>query len=170
MLDEITLDVIDAIKYEKLKTAGKVTVNRYPALVRAIPLRSQDAWEWIDKAPKVMLFKKGQGRERSITVDQAETLLGELPAHQRDVVRFALATGMRQSNVLGLEWSRVDLEAGHAWIGAEQSKNGKPIAAPLNATAFEVLRRQPGKHPQSGCSPTPGNSWRPPIRGPGELP
>jgi integrase len=30
-----------------------------------------------------------------------------------------------------------------------RSKNGKPIAAPLNATALEVLRRQMGKHPQS---------------------
>jgi hypothetical protein len=29
MLDEITLDVIDAIKAEKLKAAGKPTVNRY---------------------------------------------------------------------------------------------------------------------------------------------
>ena len=94
MLDEITLDVIDGIKAEKLKTAGKPTVNRYLALVRAILLRARDEWEWIDKTPKVKLFKEGPGRERSITVEQAETLLGELPAHQRDVVLFALATGL----------------------------------------------------------------------------
>jgi len=88
------------------------------------------------------------GRERSITAEQAATLLGELPAHQRDVVLFALATGLRQANVLGLEWSRVDLAAGHAWVDAGQSKNRRPIAVPLNATALEVLRRQLGKHPQ----------------------
>ena len=40
----------------------------------------------------------------------------ELPEHQREVVIFAMATGLRQANVLGLEWSRVDLEAGHAWL------------------------------------------------------
>jgi hypothetical protein len=45
MLDEITLDVVDGIKAEKLKTAGKATVNRYLALVRAILLRSRDEWE-----------------------------------------------------------------------------------------------------------------------------
>ena len=148
MLDEITLDVIDGIKAEKLKTSGKATVNRYLALVRAILLRSRDEWEWLDKVPKVKLFKEGPGRERSITVEEAETLLGELPEHQRDVVTFTLATGMRQSNVLGLEWSHVDLEARHAWVGANDSKNGKPITVPLNATAMEVLRRQLGKHPQ----------------------
>src|SRR5713101_8032535 len=41
MLDEVTLDVIDAIRVEKLKTAGKLTVNRYLALVRAILLRAR---------------------------------------------------------------------------------------------------------------------------------
>ena len=61
-LDGITLDVIDEVKAEKLKTAGKATVNRYLALVRAILLRSRDDWEWIDKTPKVKLFKEGPGR------------------------------------------------------------------------------------------------------------
>ena len=61
MLDEITLDVIDGIKVEKLKTSGKATVNRYLALVRAILLRARDEWEWINKAPKVRLFKEAPG-------------------------------------------------------------------------------------------------------------
>jgi len=146
MLDEITLDVIDGVKAEKLKTAGKSTVNRYLGLIRAILRRARDDWEWTDKTPKVKMFKEPPGRERSITVEQAETLLGELPAHQRDVVLFALATGLRQSNVVGLEWSHVDLDTGHAWVSTGQSKNRRPIAVPLNATALEVLRRQLGKH------------------------
>ena len=146
MLDEITLAVIDRVKSERLKAVGKSTVNRYLALLRAILLRARDEWEWIDKVPKVKLFKEGAGRERSITREQAARLLGELPVHQRDVVLFALVTGLRQSNVVGLEWSHVDLDAGHAWVGATQSKNRKPIAVPLNATAQAVLRRQLGKH------------------------
>src|SRR5438552_3228761 len=147
MLDEITLDVIDRIKSERLKTVNKPTVNRYLALVRSILLRARDEWEWIDKTPKVKLFKEPPGRERSITGSQAEVLLRELPAHQRNVVLFALATGLRQSNVLKLEWSHVNLETGHAWVDANQSKNGRAIAVPLNSTALDVLRRQIGKHP-----------------------
>jgi integrase len=129
------------------QAAGKPTVDRCLALIRAILLRARDEWEWVDKVPKVKLFKEGAGRERSISAEQAATLIGELPAHQRDVVLFAFATGLRQSNVLRLEWSHVNLETGHAWVGAEQSKNRRPIAVPLNATALEVLRRQLGKHP-----------------------
>jgi hypothetical protein len=37
MLDDITLDVIDRIKAEKLKAAGKATVNRYLALMASHP-------------------------------------------------------------------------------------------------------------------------------------
>ncbi len=148
MLDDITLDVLDRIKAEKLKVAAKPTVNRYLALVRAILLRARNDWEWVERVPKVKLYREGPGRERSITPAQAEALLRELPTHQRDVVLFALATGLRQSNVVGLEWSHVNLDAGHAWIGANQSKNRKPIAVPLNATALVVLRRQIGKHPE----------------------
>ena len=147
MLDEITLDVIDRVKSERLKTVSKSTVNRYLAVVRSILLRARDEWEWIDKAPKVKLFREPPGRERSITVEQAEALLRELPAHQRDVVLFTLATGLRQSNALRLEWSHVNLESGHAWVDADQSKNRRPIAVPLNSKALEVLRRQIGKHP-----------------------
>jgi integrase len=145
-LDQISRDVVDKIKAEKLRTSSKSTVNRYLALVRAILIRARDEWEWIDKAPKVKLFKENPGRERSMTVEQTKVLFRELPPHQRDVVMFALATGLRQSNVLGLEWSRVDLGAGHAWIEGSQSKNRKPIAVPLNAAALAVLRRQIGKH------------------------
>jgi integrase len=61
---------------------------------------------------------------------------------------FALATGLRQSNVIGLEWSHVNLDTGHAWVDAAHSKNRKPIAVPLNTTALAVLQRQLGKHPE----------------------
>jgi len=147
MLNEITLDVIDGIKAAKLKEAAKATTNRYLALVRSILIRARDEWEWIDKAPKVRLFKETASRERSLTKEQAGKLLDELPDHQRDVVLFALATGLRQSNVLRLEWSQINLEQRHAWIHGAQSKNRRPIAIPLNDAAYAVLVRQTGKHP-----------------------
>ena len=146
-LDQITLDVIDRIRSARLKVGSKGTCNRYLALVRAVLRRARDEWEWIDKVPKVRLFKESNNRERSLTPDQAIRLIAELPEHQRETVLFALATGLRQSNVLGLEWSQVNLDQSHAWIHGWQSKNRRPIAVPLNATALAILRRQQGKHP-----------------------
>lgn len=146
-LNEISLDVIDSIKIDKLKTAKKPTVNRYLALIRSILIKSRDVWEWLDKVPKIKLFVERADRERSLTPSQAIRLLSELPAHQRETVLFALATGLRQSNVVKLEWGKVDLERCHAWVPGVRSKNGRPIAVPLNEVAMSVLLRQKDKHP-----------------------
>src|SRR5256885_8577594 len=62
------------------------------------------------------------------------------------MVRFTLATGLRERNVTHLEWSQVGLERRHVVIHADQAKARKAIAVPLNADAVLVLRRQQGKH------------------------
>ena len=71
----------------------------------------------------------------------------ELPQHLRDMALFTLHTGLRQSNVLKLEWPCVDLARHHCWVNSENSKNRKPISVNLNTQAMEVLNRQNGKHP-----------------------
>lgn len=146
MLDEIDLDAINIIRFAKLKEASKATTNRYLALIRSILIRARDEWEWIDRAPKIRLYKEANDRERSLTHDEAKRLLKELPEHQFEIVLFALATGLRQSNVVKLEWSQVNLDLKHAWVKGNDSKNRKPVAIPLNDIAIAVLQRQEGKH------------------------
>lgn len=148
LLEEIDQVLIDQIRDAKVREASKSTTNRYLALVRSILIRARDEWEWIARVPKIRLFKESSSRERSLTHEQAGKLLYELPEHQREVVLFALATGLRQSNVLMLEWTRVNLEQRHAWVHAMQSKNRHPISVPLNNAAYAVLLRQRGKHPE----------------------
>ena len=81
-----------------------------------------------------------------ISPDQAEALCRVLPKHLQAMCRFSLATGLRESNVTGLEWSQVDLERRVAWIHADQSKSGRAMGIPLNNEAVVVLRQQSGKH------------------------
>ena len=102
----------------------------------------------MDKVPKIKFYKEAEGRERALTPQEANRLLSELPPHLRDMALFTLHTGLRQANVLKLEWSSVDLARCHAWVKAENSKNRKPIPVSLNAQAVEVLSRQVGKHPE----------------------
>jgi integrase len=86
-------------------------------------------------------------RIRWITREEAERLLAELPEHLRAMARFSLETGLRKSNVTGLQWSQVDLRRRCAWIHPDQAKGRKAIAVPLSAAAVLVLRDQIGKHP-----------------------
>lgn len=128
--------------------ASAATANRYLALVRAILRRACDEWEWTERAPKVKLYREAKRRVRWITPEQARALLAELPEHQREMVLFALATGLRQGNVTGLCWSQVDLERGTAWVAAEDAKGGEDLHVSLSELALDVLRRQVGKHPE----------------------
>ncbi len=146
-LDEIDRTLIDKIKFDREKLASSGTTNRYLALIRAVLRRACHEWEWIDRVPRIKLFKEAEGRVRSLTVTEFETLLNELPDHLADMAVFSVATGLRQGNVKGLEWQTVDIERRHAWIPGSKHKNGKPHSVPLNELALAVLRKQIGKHP-----------------------
>jgi integrase len=94
-LTEVTRDVVAAIGTRKRAVASPATANRHLALIRAILRRARDEWEWIEKAPKIKLYREAKRRVRWITPEQAQALLAELPEHQREMVLFALATGLR---------------------------------------------------------------------------
>lgn len=147
-LDEIDRDLIDRIGAAKRREASASTANRYLALMRAILRAARDEWEWIDRAPRVRLFREPSKRVRWITPQEAARLVEELPAHLADMAAFTLATGLRQRNVSYLQWSQVDLARGMAWIHADQAKARKAIAVPLNADALAILRRRRGRDAQ----------------------
>jgi integrase len=69
-----------------------------------------------------------------------------MPESIKPVVIFALATGLRRSNILDLEWTQVDMQRKVAWINPENAKAGKAIGVALNDTACKVLKGQIGKH------------------------
>jgi integrase len=147
MLDEISLDVIARIKTARLMEGTPSTANRYLALIRSILKRAVNEWDWLGKAPKIKLFKEPEGRVRFLTPIEVQALLKELPPYLHDTVLFAFLTGLRQSNVLGLEWSKVQLDKAHVWVDAPHAKGRKAIAVPLNGDALALLIKQKGKHP-----------------------
>ena len=73
-------------------------------------------------------------------------MISHCAPHLAALVRFALATGCRASEITGLEWNRVDLDRRTAWLN--KTKNGTPRGVPLNEDAVEVLEEQRGKNPK----------------------
>ena len=146
-LDEINKTMIDRIKQAKKQTGvSNSTVNRVLAILRSILTRAQSDWEWLDSVPGIRLLPEPLGRVRWLTHDEATHLLKELPGHLQAMMRFTLATGLRESNVTKLEWRQIDLQRRCAWIHADQAKGKKAIAVPLNDDALTVIRSQIGKH------------------------
>ena len=146
-LDDITREMIDQLLVRKLSRVSDRTKDLYVALIRAIFRRAMREWEWIDRTPAFRTYQKGNRlRVRYLTYSQAEVLLQNLPAHQREVVLFALSTGLRQRNVLNLTWDRIHLDRRMAMINHGDTKNDDALGIPLNDIALAVLDRQKGKH------------------------
>jgi integrase len=146
-LNEITRDLVARIAEAKRKESSPSRANRIIAEIRAVLRRAANEWEWLEKAPALRMYPEPKRRVRWLTPEQLTRLLQELPEHQREAVTFAVATGLRQANVVGLEWSQVNLGAKTLWIYGDQAKGGRDIHVSLNETALAVLLRQAGKHP-----------------------
>src|SRR5258708_40177389 len=86
---------------------------------------------------KVRVLRGLVGRNRGLWGRKSSVLTGLSPPRLAALVRFALATGCRASEITGLEWNRVDLERRTAWL--DQTKNGTPRGVPLNRDAVAVL-------------------------------
>ncbi|MEI2635429.1 MAG: site-specific integrase [Methylotenera sp.] len=147
-LNEINRTLIERVTTARKKVgASNATVNRCMGLVSRVLRKAAFEWEWLDKAVKVRKLPENKIRVRYLTSDEATRLIHELPAHLAAMAKFSLATGLRKSNVTGLQWSQVDLANRRAWIHAEQAKGGKAIPVPLSSEAIEVLRGERFKHP-----------------------
>ncbi|PLX61083.1 tyrosine-type recombinase/integrase [Sedimenticola selenatireducens] len=146
-LDEINREVLDDLTQSRLSDGvSNATVNRMLEVVRAILRRAEREWDWLERTPHIRMMPEAKRRIRWLTREEARHLLSELPDHLAAMAGFALATGLREANVVKLEWSQVDLDRRCAWIHADQAKARKAIPVPLNAEAIHVLRQQIGKH------------------------
>lgn len=118
------------------------TINRELALASVAANWCNKNLDW--SVPNPFAHRKlpePEGRLRWLTRDEAARLIdaaGPWP-YLVDFLRLALHTGMRSGELMGLEWSRVDLSAGVLYLEGRRVKSGKRRALPLNAEARSAL-------------------------------
>lgn len=99
--------------------------------------------------PQLKRPQSQPGRTRWLTAEEwtrLSTALEEESPLLRQAAEFTLATGLRENNVLNLEWSQVDLTRRVAWLHGDQMKGGAPHGVPLNDAACAVLAARRGIH------------------------
>lgn len=123
----------------KNEGAKAASINRELAMLSKAFNLGVKEWEWIKENPvsKVPREKENNERDRWLTEDEEKKLLENSPQWLRDIIVFALHTGLRQDELLSLQWSRVDLF--RKIIIIQESKNGKPRTIPLNQIALNIL-------------------------------
>ena len=127
-----------------------------------------DEWEVLSSVPRVRLEKEPQGRLRWLTPEQASVLLDACGKSRnpdlRDLVEFALFTGLRRGEALGLTWERVDRARGVILLNLTKSNRRREV--PLNSRADTMLARRGPKDSGLVFGLVPGTtsgrpgSWR----------
>lgn len=122
------------------------TKAKHLALMKAILRAAERDWKWLEKAPVIKVPSVRNKRVRWLEPEEAKRLVDECPEPLKSVVKFALATGLRRSNIINMEWQQIDMQRRVAWVNPEDSKSNRAIGVALNDTACKVLRDQIGNH------------------------
>ena len=148
-----TQEVIDALPtHVTYPNKGRVkltpaTRNRYLATIRRLISLCAE-WGWIPSALRLRPATEPTVRIRWITQHQARRLIDAAQKDWlKDIITFALCTGMRAGEILSLEWASVDLARNIVWVTAAKAKSKRARAVPLNDQAVQVIERQRGIHP-----------------------
>ncbi|HEY2119929.1 MAG TPA: site-specific integrase [Candidatus Acidoferrum sp.] len=136
----------DALTEEKFaayigrrKTAGaaNATVNRVTDLVRSA---YRDAGLPVPRCEH--LSEKDNVRKGFFSPDDFYAVHVKLEDWLGDYVQFAYLTGWRAGSIRDLEWDAVDFREGEINLPGEFTKNGEPLAMPLEGELAELLARR----------------------------
>jgi site-specific recombinase XerD len=126
----------------RIKEAAPSTVNHELSFLRRV-FNVALANDLVERNPtkRVKFYKEPSGRVRWLTDEEEEQLRQEMGEEHWPLVGFAIATGLRQSEQLGLRWRDVDLK--NRVLTIPRSKHGGVRHVPLNDTALSILRALP---------------------------
>lgn len=127
------------------KTRTPATINRYLAALSHVFTIAIKEWGWIESNPilKVRKPKEPRGRTRFLSDEERERLLIACQESENSylylVIVLCLSTGARRMEILGLQWSDVDLS--RQIITLHQTKNGDRRVLPLVGQAFALMQQ-----------------------------
>ena len=150
-LKELTPMRISEYKERRRKDgATEATLAKELQLLRNALNIAMREWEWIETTPflKVKIEVPKNAIERYLTPAEEEALLKACPDWLKDIVLFAINTGMRRGEILSLRWPQVDLE--RKVVTLLKTKNKEKRSVPVNAKVYELLKGKVTKRSNSG--------------------
>jgi integrase len=120
------------------------TVNRYLQTLRgAIRLAEKRHYQTARPFEGVSMLAEDNERNRLPTDEELERILEAAKGELRLLIILARWTAMRASEILGLEWKRVDLKNATVRLEASHTKGKRIRDVPLPAAAVEALKAWP---------------------------
>lgn len=130
---------------ERLKEIAPATVIRELSYFSSIINHARKEWGIHINNPIALVAKpkNPQGRSRILDMAETDALFEALrPIGRRSIwmlplVKLALETAMRRSELLGLHWKHVDLQKRTIFL--QLTKNGTSRTVPLSTQAIQIL-------------------------------
>jgi integrase len=146
------------IKARRAAGTSPTTINRSLEVVRTIlnraarSYRDPDGRPYLEGMPPLITMLPENPRlPYPITWTEQDALFHRLPAHLARMALFGVNTGLRDSNLCGLQWQwEVAVpEVGRSVfvIPPEAFKSRRPHVVVLNDVAWSIIESQRGKHP-----------------------
>ena len=132
----------------RLQTVSAASVLREWNLLSAATNHARVEWGWVESNPFALVRRPAPPahRERVITTSELAALEAAVRQHPErtlwprvlGAVRWAIETGMRAGEVVGLTWDDLDLDARVARLDREIRVNGRTVYATKNGRRREV--------------------------------
>lgn len=140
-------DIAGHIARRRADGVADSSINRELEVLSAAINHCRITLEWNLPNPAMgRMLKEPEARVRWITRDEAGRLLETAKASRSpylaNLLTLALNTGMRREEMLGLEWRRVDFQAGLIHLEAHHTKSGKRRSVPMNKAARQAMLAQ----------------------------
>ncbi len=122
------------------------TVNRETALLSSAISHARTELDWEISNPVTgRALVEPEGRDRHLSFAELTALIRAARSkypYLADFIEFAVQTGCRKQEILGLEWERVDLVRELFYLQGQHTKSGKRRSVPINQTGRAVLVRR----------------------------
>lgn len=142
LLSEISQRELNDFIAKRRDGRSNAAVNRELDNVRAIWRYAAGAGYDVGKMPawKALRLKVVEAAPRELSNDEEDRLFAEMRADVADACDFALKSGWRRGEVIGLRWSDCDFQARQA---KTRIKGGDTIKRPLTPTLVALIANQP---------------------------
>lgn len=142
LLAEISQRELQAYFARRRHGRSNATVNRELDNTRAIWRKASKARFAVGEMPdwKELRLKVPKRDPRELSHKEEEGLFASLRADVADACDFALKSGWRRQEVIGLRWSDCDLSARQA---ITRIKGGDEVKRPLTPTLLALIANQP---------------------------
>ena len=135
-VSDFTYRNVQAYVDERLETVSSGMCFADLAIVRAA-INMARREELTDFVPNFPRLKPSKPRNRWLTHQEEERLVAAAAKHLKPLIQFAVDTGGRRGELLGLDWRNVDLSSRRVMF--TETKNGEDRSVRLCERAYQSL-------------------------------